>query len=208
LSNFFGDVAGIRVALERIAAAAETVAEKAVSIDASEASSAAALQGAYKLFLSLLPIVGINPQPDPVSKGNALMGTKVKNWKVVKAGAGKTAPAAAPPTSGNFNLVANATTPPTWTIMGVSSDGTTLVPLPSTFSITVVSDTPANVLVGAITGATFGLTAPGVVGSTANVTLTATDSATPPTPGSPFTFDMICTIQSGGIIGINPVQNP
>jgi len=90
----------------------------------------------------------------------------------------------------------------------VASDGVTLEPLPTTFNLTAVSDTPANVAVGTITGATFSLTGPGLVGSTAKVELTATDSATPPTPGSPFAFEMDCSVTSGGIVAITPVANP
>lgn len=131
---------------------------------------------------------------------------KKTKWKLVKKSAAKMATAAAPPTSGEFNIVANGTTPESWTVMGVASDGATLVPLPTSFTLTAVSDTPANVAVGDISGATFSLTAPGTVGSTAKVTLTATDSSSPPL--GPFSFEMDCTVQSGGIVGIAPVHTP
>lgn len=153
------------------------------------------------------PIVGIVPVLNSL-KGKWFMATKAKLVKVFKKGTAKAA-VGAPPVAGSFGILDSGNGV---TVNGLDAAGN-MVPLPSTFSLTVTSDAPGNVSVGAVTGTSALLNnpvpvPPPAVGSTANVTVTATDSATPLTAGSPFVFTMACTVLAGNIVGIDPVVTP
>jgi hypothetical protein len=140
--------------------------------------------------------IEVIPNPPAVHKESAM-----PSVTCVKKSAAKKAASGAKAAPGVFVLQDNGDD--TFTVMGADAAGNT-VPLPATMSLTATSDAPAVVKVDAPTGFTSAIHAAvpaPAVGATANVTLTVTDSATPPV--GPFTITWPISIVASPLSGIS-----